>query len=372
MMAAGKESSLPTPRAPARTGGLYLSLPHGIRVLDATGHDGRRGAGHGRERLAAVMAHAEPGAATPAERAALRQRLAALMPPLLDEIAFTVSGAQAMGRAIGMARDFHKGRGQPRRQRIIVCARPTAEPSPFDPEDVFVGRDLRAIASQLVVLGPDKVAAIVIEPLGLADGLTPPGAADVRDLRTLCDRSGVLLISDETAAGLGRVGTMTAAQRLGLIPDIAVMGEVLTNDAAPLGLVVARSEMADLAVDSEPAPSAAAIAAALETLAIYEDEELMRRSAELEPYWQQSVNSLATAPAIAEIRTLGLAAALVLTPRPGEAGARGQLLFKRSMDYGVLTRVQDDTLLLTPSLIVTKDQIDEIVEKLSAALRKIT
>lgn len=373
MIAAGEEFGLPAPRGHGRTSGLTLALPHGVRMLDATGSDGRRGAGFGRERIAAVMANAASGPATPAECARLRQALGALMPPLLDEISLASSGAQALSRALAIAREFHKGRGQPYRQRIIVCTRPPRDgvlPAPFTSDDVFAGRDLRDIASHLVKLGPDTVAAILIEPLGIADGLLPPGPDDVRDLRMLCERSGALLISDETAGGMGRIGTAMAAQRLGMTPDIAVMGENLTNDAAPLGMVVARPEMAELMAGEEA--SAAAVAAALETLAIYEDEKLFRRSAELESYWQQSVNSLAGAPAVSEIRTLGLAAALVMSQRPGEPSARAQLLFKRGMDYGLLTRVQTDTVLLTPALIISKDQIDDIVEKLSAALRKIT
>lgn len=373
MSAAGEDSDLLAARVPAHA--VRVRLPQGVTVLDATGGDGRIGAGHGRERIAVALRGAGPGAAPAAERERLRRTVAALMPPLLDEVSFAASGAQAVARAIALARDYHRRRGQAARQRIIVCAAHPKDdpcPAPFDPADVFAGRSLRDIEARMGELGPDRLAAVLIEPLDLADGLMPPTAAGMQELRLLCERHGALLISDESAAGLGRAGTAIAAQRLEVTPDLVVMGEVLTNDAAPLGVVVARAEIAEAAADSEAVPGAGAVAAALETLAIYDQEQLFRRGAALEPYWQQSIRSLAGAPAIADIRCFGLAAALVLAPRPGDPGARGQLLFRRSLDYGVLTRAQKDLVLLTPSLVITRDQIDEIVEKLSAALRKIT
>ncbi len=371
MNIAGEDAGLPATCASARA--LQVRLPQGVTVLDATGGDGRMGAGRDRERIAAARRAAGPGAATVAERNRLRQAVAALMPPLLDDISFAASGAQAIARAIAMVGDYHRRRGQAGRQRIIICAgRPKDDPcpAPFHTADVFVGRALRNVAAQLAALGPECVAAILIEPLGLADEMMPFSAADMQELRLLCERSGVLLISDESVAGLGRTGAAIAAQRLDVIPDLAVMGEVLTNDVAPLGVVVARAEIAGSSAEAEP--MAGTVAAAMETLAIYDQEQLFRRSAELELYWKRNIHSLAGAPAIAEIRCLGLAAALVLAPRPGDPGGRGQLLHCYSLDYGVLTRVQKDTVLLTPSLVITRDQIDEIVEKLSAALRKIT
>lgn len=372
MIAAGQDTGARTPRESRRLGAMHVLLQQGARVLDATGGDGRLVLGHDRNRIADAVRAAPSGPASHSDLAKLRQRIAALMPPRLDEVSFTTCGAQTAARAIAMAWAHH--RHQPERQRILVCSqRPAADllPAPFDPRDMFVGRDLAGIMAQVTALGLDHIAALLIEPLGLADGLTPLSATEVEGLRQLCERSGILLIADETVAGLGRLGAPLASQRLGLTPDLVMLGEMLTNDAAPLGAVVARADMAELLMESDIVPDAGAVAGALETLATLDEENLLRHCLEIEPYWQQAIHSLAGAPVIDDIRCLGLAAAITLAPRTGAPGARGQLLFQRARDYGVLTRVLGDTLLLTPALVITRDQIDEIVEKLSAALRKI-
>jgi beta-alanine--pyruvate transaminase len=375
MMAAGEDIGARRLHEARRASAMHVLLPQGAQLLDVTAGDGRQLLGHGRDSIAAAVRAAPSGPAARGGLDRLRRQIGALMPPHLDEVAFAASGAQSLAQAIAVAREYHRRRGQTARQRILVCTCRSAcdlPPPPLDPQDMFVGRALADITARAAALGPDRIAALLIEPLGMADGLPPPDPAEAEGLRLLCERSGMLLIADETAAALGRVGTATAAQRLGLTPDLVMLGEVLTNNAAPLGAVVARTDMADLLMQGGIIPEAAAVAAALETLAILEDEQLLRRSREIEPYWQQAINSLMGAPVIRSIHGIGLASAIELVPRPGAPGARGQLLFQRSRDYGILTRVRDETLFLTPALVVTKDQIDEIVEKLSAALRKIT
>lgn len=354
---------------------VYVHLSHGKRALDLIAGNGQLAAGHDRTRIIDALLASPNELASTALCNRLRQAVARLMPPLLGDVSLTTSAEQALGHAVAMARAYHASRGRPGRRSVIVCGPHPGNSQVHAPlrDSILVERcDGAAVRSALQKLGTQQVAALLLEPLGFAGGLRPLQPDQAEELDVLCERSGIVLISDETLGGMGRTGMALAAQSLGLKPDIAFLGEILTNGAAPLGAVVARPDVAAALQKPDEPLLAGRVMAALENLAIHEDEQLFGRSLELEHYWQHNIQSLAGAPVILDVRCLGLAAAIEIRPRAGQPGARGQLLFQRARDYGVLPGVRDDTILLTPPLTITKDQIDDIVEKLSAALRKIT
>ena len=106
------------------------------------------------------------------------------------------------------------------------------------------------------------------------------------------------------------------------------------------------------------------------TLELYQEESLFSRAADLEHYWQDAVHSLASAPNVIDIRSLGLMAGIELTPKPGAPGQRAMDVFHSCFDDGLLVRVTGDIIAISPPLIVSRSQIDEIVEKLSIGLNK--
>ena len=179
--------------------------------------------------------------------------------------------------------------------------------------------------------------------------------------------------------GFGRLGAPFAAQRFGVTSDIVTMAKGLTNGAIPMGAVAVQGHVHDALMNGpenvielfhgytysgHPAASAALIA----TLDIYRREALFDRARDLEPYWQDAIHSLRQAPGVVDVRDIGLVGAVELAPAPGRPGARGYDVMCRAFELGLLVRVTGDTIALSPPLIISEPQIDELIEKLASAI----
>jgi beta-alanine--pyruvate transaminase len=112
----------------------------------------------------------------------------------------------------------------------------------------------------------------------------------------------------------------------------------------------------------------AACGALMATLKIYEREKLFERARLLEAYWEEAVHMLRQAPNVVDVRNIGLVGGIELAALEGRSGARGNDVYRRAFDAGLLVRVTGDTIALSPPLIISEAQIDEIVEKLGNAI----
>ena len=113
-----------------------------------------------------------------------------------------------------------------------------------------------------------------------------------------------------------------------------------------------------------------AAAAALASLDVFEEEGLFQRATELSPYFEQAVHSLRELPHVMDIRNLGMVAGIELEPAPGRSTTRAYDVFSRCFEKGVLIRTTGDIIALSPPLIISKAQIDELVGTLGSALRE--
>jgi beta-alanine--pyruvate transaminase len=114
-----------------------------------------------------------------------------------------------------------------------------------------------------------------------------------------------------------------------------------------------------------------ACVAALATLEVYREEELFARAASHEPYWQDAAHSLKDSRNVIDIRNIGLVAGIELQTRDGKPGARGGKVFQRCFDAGLLVRNTADVIALSPPLIISKEQIDQIFDILGKALAEV-
>jgi beta-alanine--pyruvate transaminase len=114
-----------------------------------------------------------------------------------------------------------------------------------------------------------------------------------------------------------------------------------------------------------------ATAAALASLDEYEQEDLFRRARELSPYFEQAVHALREAPHVVDIRNLGLVAGIELEPVPGKTVTRAFEVYQRCFEKGVLIRTTGDIIALSPPLIISKAQIDELVGTLATVLKEV-
>jgi beta-alanine--pyruvate transaminase len=406
----------------ARAEGMHYYTPEGRPVLDGAAGLWCVNAGHGRREIvdAVSAAMSELDYAPPfkighpfAFKAA--DALKAILPAGFGKIFFVNSGSEAAETALKIARAYHVARGEPERVWLIGRERGyhgvnfggisvggiphnkaafgpllqevdhlrhTHDParnafSRGQPEHgaEFADDLLRIIEAH----GAGKIAAVIVEPMAGSTGVLPPPKGYLERLRAICDENGILLIFDEVITGFGRLGAPFAAQRLGVLPDMIAMAKGMTNGTIPMGGVAVRDHVHEAMMQGpletielfhgytysgHPAASAALIV----TMQIYEREQLFQRSRDLEGYWQDAVHMLRQAPNVADVRNIGLVGGVELAPLEGRPGARGNDVYRRAFDIGLLVRVTGDTIALSPPLIISEQQIDEIVEKLGNAI----
>ena len=406
----------------ARAEGMHYFTPEGRPVLDGASGLWCVNAGHGRREIVDAVSSAmtELDYAPPfkighplAFKAA--EALEAVLPPGFGNIFFVNSGSEAAETALKIARAYHVARGEPDRVWLIGRERAyhgvnfggisvggipyvRAAFGPLraevdhlrhthDPARNAVSRgqpehgaefadDLLQIIGER---GAEKIAAVIVEPMAGSTGVLPPPKGYLERLREICSGHGILLIFDEVITGFGRLGASFAAERFDIKPDMIAMAKGMTNGAIPMGGVAVQSHVYDglmqgpvetielmhgYTYSGHPAASAALIA----TLEIYQRESLFQRARDLETYWQEAVHMLRQSPNVADVRNIGLVGAVELAPAEGRPGARGNDVYRRAFESGLLVRVTGDTIALSPPLIISEQQIDEIVEKLGKAI----
>ena len=191
----------------------------------------------------------------------------------------------------------------------------------------------------------------------------------------------MLFRSDEVITGFGRLGTPFATDYFGVKPDIFTAAKGLTNGVIPMGAVFTTSKVHDaFMVGPETAIEFAhgytysgnpiACAAGIATLDTYAEEGLLTRGAELADYWADAIHSLKGLPHVIDLRNLGLIGAIELEPIAGEPTKRAFSIFLEAYAQGILIRTTGDTIALSPPLIISKAEIDELIGKLAEILKR--
>jgi len=394
-------------RVMTRAQGVWLWDHEGRRYLDALAGFGSVNLGHNHPRLLARLAdvlraealhfcHTGPAVGAAELGAALAARLA---PPL--EIALlSSSGADAVEAGIKLAR------AATRRHDVIYCEGGFHGTSlgtlsimgaprmrgPFEP--LFPG--FRAIPfGQLAplerALAGRRAAAFVVEPLQAEAGVILPPPGYLAEAQALCRRAGTVLVLDEVQTGLGRTGTRWAYQREGFTPDVIVLAKALSGGVMPVAATVTSRELHERAYgaldrfdlhSSTFGGGALACAAALETLAIVDDEKLPERAAAGGERLLGGVRRALTGhPLVKAVRGRGLLVAIELGGAAG--GLRGLVVDRLSerllgqwvavklLERGVVCQPAShawNVLKLEPPLTIADEQIDELVAAVAAAL----
>ena len=411
------------PRLLASARDMHYFTPDGRPILDGTAGLWCVNAGHARRPIVeAIQRQAEVLDYAPTFQLGhplvfeLAARLGMLFPADIDHVFFAGSGSEGVDTALKIALAYQQARGQPERTRLIGRQKgyhgvgfggisvgglennrrgfPTLPgvdhlSHTLNLEEAAFSRGQPAwgahLADELEALiaghGAETIAAVIVEPLSGSAGVIVPPVGYLERLREITRQHGILLIFDEVITGFGRVGGATASETLSVIPDLLVCAKGLTNGAVPMGAVGVRGEIYEAVVNGASAPGIEffhgytysghplAAAAGLATLDVYESEGLFQRASDLAPYWQEAVHSLKGQPHVIDIRNLGMVAAIELAPRPDAPGARATEVFHRAFDEGLLIRVTGDVIALSPPLIISREQIDELVGRLTDILR---
>jgi beta-alanine--pyruvate transaminase len=225
------------------------------------------------------------------------------------------------------------------------------------------------------------IAAVIVEPMGGSTGVLPPPKGYLKRLRAICDKYGILLILDEVITGFGRLGFPFAAERYGIVPDIITFAKGVTNGAVPMGGAIVRKgiyeafmrgpeHVIELFHGYTYSAHPLACAAGLASLDLYRDEKLFERAYQLEGKWADALMSLRSEPGVLDIRTLGLTAAIDLASKPDAFGKRAYEALERGFhEEGLMLRTAGEALVFTPPLIISEEQIGEIVEKTARLIR---
>ncbi|MDQ2856572.1 MAG: aminotransferase class III-fold pyridoxal phosphate-dependent enzyme [Acidobacteriota bacterium] len=391
----------PIPVAGAK--GIYFWTPEGKRFIDFNSQLMCVNIGHGDERViraiqeqAATLSYANPFMATEV-RARLSVKLAEITPGDIDAFFFTNGGAEANENAIRIARlftgrhkigaryrSYHGGTagaltltGDPRR-----WAAEPGIPGVFRIPDFYHGiqkgsdttEEVLARTEEVLQLeGPQTVAAIIVEPVVGTNGILVPPDGYMQGLRALCDKHGILLIADEVMAGFGRTGEWFSVDHWRVVPDLISMAKGLTSAYVQLGAVGMRRNIAEhfeknvfyggLTYNSHPL----ACAAALATIAVYEEDHLIENARSLGTVMRGMLEDLDRRhPSVGATRNIGLFGIVELVRNPATrepmapfngSSPEMQALHKFFRQEGLYTLVRWNTFFTNPPLCITEDEM---------------
>ena len=389
----------------ARAKGIYFWTPEDKRFIDFNSQLMCVNIGHGDERViraikeqAEVLPYANPFMATDV-RGRLAAKLAEITPGDIDAFFFTNGGAEANENAIRIARlftgrhkigaryrSYHGGTagaltltGDPRR-----WAAEPGIPGVFRIPEFYHGVDKRTETAEEVLArteeiiqleGANTIAAIIVEPVTGTNGILIPPDGYLQGLRKLCDKYGILLIADEVMAGFGRTGEWFSVDHWKVEPDLITIAKGLTSAYVQLGAVGMRRQIADhfaknvfyggLTYNSHPL----ACAAALATIAVYEEDNLIERAREMGVVMRGLLEDLkARHPSVGATRNLGLFGIVELvrnreTLEPlapfNGTSPEMQALGKYFRQEGLYTFVRWNTFFTNPPLCITKEELRE-------------
>ncbi|BDV44691.1 acetylornithine aminotransferase [Geotalea uraniireducens] len=301
-----------------------------------------------------------------------------------DKAFFCNSGAEANEAAIKLARKYAREKhGDAERYEIITAlasfhGRTMATISATGQEKVqkFFDPLLHGFryvpfddADALAAAVTPQTCAVMLEPIQGEGGVVVPSADYFRRVREICDRHGLLLIFDEVQVGIGRTGKLFAHEHFGVFPDIMTLAKALAG-GAPIGAMLARDEIAAAfspgthgsTFGGNPLVTAAGVAALRAIL----EEGLLNRAEEMGEYLLGELERLqAKHPSLVrEVRGIGLMIGMELTIPAGEIVLKG-------LDRGVLLNVTHDSVLrFVPPLVVTKQEVNEMIAILDGILEE--
>src|SRR5712664_973207 len=398
----------------ARAQGIYFWTPEGKRFIDFNSQLMCVNIGHGDERViraiseqAATLAYANPFMATDV-RARLGVKLAEITPGDIDAFFFTNGGAEANENAIRIARMFtgrHKIAARYRSYHggtagaLTLTGDPrrwAAEPGipgvvriPDFYHGIQKGSDtaeevLARTEEVLQLEGPQTVAAIIIEPVVGTNRILIPPDGYMQGLRALCDKNGILLIADEVMAGFGRTGEWFSVNHWNVVPDLISMAKGLTSAYVQLGAVGMRRHIADhfqnnvfyggLTYNSHPL----ACAAALATIAVYEEEGLLENARKMGAILNRRMREIATKhPSVGAHRNIGLFGIVEVVrnqktyePMAPYNGASEEMaaLGRFFREQALYTLVRWNTFFTNPPLCITEAQLHEGLDVIDKGL----
>ncbi len=411
--------------------GAYVWDQHGKRYLDGLAGLFTSQLGHGRTELAEAGAkqastlayfplwtYAHPRAIE------LAERLAGYAPGDLNRVFFTSGGSEAVESAWKLARQYFRITGQPQRTKVIsrdiayhgttmgalsITGIPDLK-TPFEPlvggaikvpntnfyrapvfsddEEAFGRWAADEIERAIIREGADTIAAVYLEPVQNAGGCFPPPPGYFQRVREICDRHGVLLVSDEVICAFGRLGYWFGADRFGYQPDIITVAKGLTSGYAPLGAMIASDRLMEPFLKDGAsflhgftfAGHPVSCAVALANLDVFEGEQILQHVQSTEGVFRSALETLHDLPIVGNVRGAGFFYGIELvkdkTTRQSFNDEESERLLRGFLsgalfEAGLICRADDrgdPVVQLSPPLVCGQEEIDFMVTTLREVL----
>jgi putrescine aminotransferase len=241
----------------------------------------------------------------------------------------------------------------------------------------------RALEEKILELGAETVAAFIGEPVQGAGGVVVPPDTYWPEIQRICRKYGVLLIADEVICGFGRTGNWFGSGTFDIAPDIMTLAKGITSGYLPLSAVMVGDEIADVlfreggefAHGFTYSGHPVACAVALANIEIMEREGLVEKvRKETGPYFQARLRELAQHPLVGEVRGVGLLGGIEMVAdkasrRPfDDPGKAGLICREACFANNVISRSVGDSMVLSPPLVIAKDEIDELMKRMRKSL----
>ena len=348
----------------------------------------------------------------------------------LNHMVYVTGGSEAVESCLKLALQYHAANGEMSRRRFIARERSwhgntlgalsvsgflerkrafegslldvsrlspanTYRPVPGATAETAGEACARELEDEILRVGPEKVCAFIFEPVvGAAGGCVPAPPGYARRIREICDRHGVLMISDEVMCGSGRSGTWRALEKDGVEPDIMSVAKGLAAGYLPLGAAIYSDKVADTIHGKHGAPMTghtfsahtACCAAGVAVQKIVAREKLVERVATMEaPFRTMLGGALKDVEAVGDIRGRGFFQAIELvadrnTKRPFEAERKLFMKIRqKAFDNGLICYpvggnvdgINGDVVILAPPYNVTESELTEIVDKTATSIRQV-
>lgn len=351
----------------------------------------------------------------------LAEKLVKMTPAGLDHVQFTNSGSEANDTVVKMVWYYNNALGRPEKKKFIARTggyhgitivsgsltgltpnhRSFDLPLPFvkhtgsphyyrfaeagETEEEFSTRRAKELEDLILAEGPDTVAAFIGEPVIGAGGVIVPPKGYWEKIQAVCRKYDVLVVADEVINGFGRVGTMFACEYFNIQPDILVLSKQITSSYLPLSAIVISDKIYQVIADESEkigtfghgftaSGHPVATAVGLENLAIIEERDLVGNAKKVGAYMQEKLRAFADHPLVGEVRGVGLIAAVELVAdkktkaKFDPPGKVGFYLYEKAHDYGLIIRAVGDSICFCPPMIITEEQVDEMVARFARAL----
>ena len=347
----------------------------------------------------------------------LSEKIASMAPEGMNNVFYASGGSEANDTNIRLVRHYWALKGQP--EKTIIISRKNAyhgstlggaslggmqamhaqgglpipdvvhidqpywwgEGGDMSPEEFGLAR-ARQLEEKIAELGENRVAAFIAEPIQGAGGVIIPPDTYWPEIQRICDAHDILLIADEVICGFGRTGQMFGSTTYNIRPDIMTIAKGLSSGYAPIGGSIVSDHVAEVISSDEfnhgytYSGHPVSCAVALENLRIIEEEKLVERvQTDIGPYLAEKWHSLGDHPLVGNTSIKGMMGSFALTPdkanrakfdsEPGTVGFRCR---EHCFSNNLVMRHVGDRMIISPPLVITKDEVDTLIERAHTAI----